>query len=88
VPKCEIFDSSDFHDFYTIKSLWEEDFGIAINFFLFRGSFGIWSLEIPDAYAQSNFNEYFFLVWQKQIFMKLVRPFVSVNRDFLNFSLF
>ncbi len=21
VPKCEIFDRSDFHDFYTIKSL-------------------------------------------------------------------
>jgi hypothetical protein len=22
VPKCEIFDRSDFHDFYTKKSLW------------------------------------------------------------------
>jgi hypothetical protein len=22
VPKLEIFDGSDFHDFYTIKSLW------------------------------------------------------------------
>jgi hypothetical protein len=22
VPKCEIFDNSDFDDFYTIKSLW------------------------------------------------------------------
>jgi hypothetical protein len=22
VPKCEIFHRSDFHDFYTIKSLW------------------------------------------------------------------
>jgi hypothetical protein len=28
VPKCEIFDHSDFHDFYTIKSLWEGDFGV------------------------------------------------------------
>jgi hypothetical protein len=27
VPKCEIFDRSDFHNFYTIKSLWEGDFG-------------------------------------------------------------
>jgi hypothetical protein len=22
VPKCEIFNGSDFHDFYTIKSVW------------------------------------------------------------------
>jgi hypothetical protein len=22
VPKCEIFDRSDFDDFYTLKSLW------------------------------------------------------------------
>jgi hypothetical protein len=25
VPKCEIFDCSDFHDFYTVKSLRESD---------------------------------------------------------------
>ncbi len=30
VPKCEIFDRSDFHDFYTIK---------LIFFLIFRGSF-------------------------------------------------
>jgi hypothetical protein len=42
VPKCEIFDHSDFHDFYTIKSLWEGDFGVKIKKFkqIFRGSFG------------------------------------------------
>ncbi len=28
VPKCEIFDGSDFHDFYTIKSLREGDFRV------------------------------------------------------------
>jgi hypothetical protein len=28
VPKCEIFDRLDFHDFYTIKSLQEDDFGV------------------------------------------------------------
>ncbi len=30
VPKCEIFDRSDFHDFYTIKpfSFWVGDFGL------------------------------------------------------------
>ena len=33
VPKCEIFDRSDFHDFYTIKSLWEGDFGVKIKCF-------------------------------------------------------
>ncbi len=28
VPKCEIFDRSDFDDFYTIKSLCEGDFRV------------------------------------------------------------
>jgi hypothetical protein len=42
VPKCDIFDRSDFHDFYTIKSLWEGNFGVNIKkmIFIFRGSFG------------------------------------------------
>ena len=41
VPKCEIFDRSDFDDFYTIKSLWGGDFWVKIKvFFIFRGSFG------------------------------------------------
>ncbi len=26
MPKCEIFDRSDFHYFYTIKPFWEDDF--------------------------------------------------------------
>jgi hypothetical protein len=42
VPKCEIFAHSHFHDFYTIKSLWEGDFGVTINIFslsICRGSF-------------------------------------------------
>jgi hypothetical protein len=30
VPKCEIFDRSDFHDFYTIKPFWVVDFGAKI----------------------------------------------------------
>ncbi len=33
MPKCEIFDPSDFHDFYIIKSLREGDFGVKIKFF-------------------------------------------------------
>ncbi len=42
VPKCEIFDWSNFHDFYIKKSLWEGDFWVKIQYNLkklFRGSF-------------------------------------------------
>jgi hypothetical protein len=41
VPKREIFDRSDFPEFYTIKSLRLGDFGVKIKKFLkiFRGSF-------------------------------------------------
>ena len=31
VPECEIFDRSDFPDFYTIKSLRMGDFGVKIK---------------------------------------------------------
>jgi hypothetical protein len=34
VPKREIFDRSDFPDFYTIKSLRLGDFGVKIKIFL------------------------------------------------------
>jgi hypothetical protein len=41
VPKREIFDHSDFSDFYTIKSLRVDDFGVKIkkNLKIFRGAF-------------------------------------------------
>ncbi len=41
MPKHEIFDHSDFPDFYTIKSLRVGDFGVKIKRILkiFRGSF-------------------------------------------------
>ncbi len=41
MPKREIFDRSDFPDFYTIKSLRVGDFGVKIkkNLKIFRGSF-------------------------------------------------
>jgi hypothetical protein len=41
VPKREIFDRSDFPDFYTIKSLRVGDFGVKIKkiYKIFRGSF-------------------------------------------------
>ncbi len=40
VPKCEIFDRSDFHYFYNIKPFWIDDFGVKIltYFFKFWGS--------------------------------------------------
>jgi hypothetical protein len=34
VPKHEIFDHSDFHDFYAIKSLTVSDFGVKIKIYL------------------------------------------------------
>jgi hypothetical protein len=30
-PSVRFFDRSDFHDFYTIKSLWGGDFGVKIS---------------------------------------------------------
>ncbi len=30
MPKCEIFDRSDFHYFYTIKPFWIDDLGVKI----------------------------------------------------------
>ncbi len=41
VPKREIFDRSDFPDFYTMKSLRVGDLGVKINkkLKIFRGSF-------------------------------------------------
>ena len=41
MPKCEIFDRSGLHDFYTMKSVREGDFGVKkIKIKIFRGSFG------------------------------------------------
>ena len=41
MPKREIFDRSDFPDFYTIKTLRVGNFGVKIkkNYKIFRGSF-------------------------------------------------
>ncbi len=42
MPKCEIFDRSDFHDFCTLKSQQEGDFRVKIKkiYKIVRGSFG------------------------------------------------
>ena len=57
VPKCEIFDRSDFPDFYTIKSRREGDFGVKIKKFETNIQRFIWGSKIPYAYAQSNFKK-------------------------------
>ncbi len=57
MPKREIFDHSDFHDFYAIKSLTVSDFGVKIKICLKNIKGFIWGREIPYAYAQSNFKE-------------------------------
>jgi hypothetical protein len=74
VPKCEIFDRSNFHDFYTIKSLWEGDFGVKIKkcFLLFRVYLG--ARNSTSASAQYNFRNDFFLLWAKKFVGKLLRP--------------
>jgi hypothetical protein len=88
MPKCEIFDRSDFLDFNTIKSLCEGDFGVKIkNFFIkiFRGSFRGAKFLIR---MLSLFIRRFFLsLGPKNFFsVELLRPLVSVNNFFLNFS--
>jgi hypothetical protein len=39
VPKCEILDRSDFHDFYTIKPFWVGDFGAEMLTNIFKKYF-------------------------------------------------
>ncbi len=83
VPKLEIFDRSDFPDFYIIKSLCVGDFGVKIKKIL-KNNYGfIWGCKVPYAYAQCIFKEDFFLSLGKNFFFsqKLLRSFVSVNRD-------
>ncbi len=90
MPKCEIFDRSDFHDFYPIKSLWEGDFGVKIKCFkkkILRGSFGAakFLTRMLSLILRRNFCK----VWTKIFFFwKLLRAYVGVNSDFLKFSLF
>jgi hypothetical protein len=61
VPKCEIFDLSGFHDFYTIKS----------------------QREGGGRLCCQNKKMYICIFC-----VVLLRPFVSVNNDFIKFLLF
>jgi hypothetical protein len=68
VPKREIFDRSDFPDFYTMKSLRVGVFGVKINNFLKNILGFIQGCKIPYAYAQCIFKEVFFLSWGQKFF--------------------
>ncbi len=58
VPKREIFDRSDFPDFYTIKSLRVGDFGVKIkNFFKSFGQKKFFSVAFLGPLV--NFNKNF-----------------------------
>ncbi len=52
MPKCKIFDLSDFHDFYTIKSLWGRLCGFKK---MYIWGF-IWGRKTPYT-SQSNFKK-------------------------------
>ncbi len=92
MPKREIFDRSDFPDFYTIKSLHVGDFGVKIKkkLKIFRGAFRGAKFLTRMLIAQSVFKEVFFLSWgQKRFFsVELLRSLVSVNNAFLKFFIF
>ncbi len=64
VPKHEIFDRSDFPDFYTIKSLPVGDFGVKKKKIIkiFRGSFG------AAKFLMRIWRRYYFLLWAKKKF--------------------
>jgi hypothetical protein len=58
VPKCEIFDRSDFDDFYTITSLCEGDFGVKIkgDFFCKFGPKNFFSVELLRPLVSVNID--------------------------------
>jgi hypothetical protein len=82
VPKREIFDRSDYPDFYTIKSLRVGDFGVKIKKFkkIFRGA------KFLTRMLSLFLRRFFSKFWPKKKFVcGALRPLVSVNNDFLKF---
>ncbi len=89
MPKREIFDRSDFPDFYTMKSLRVGDFGVKKKFLqIFRGSFR--GAKFLTRMLSVFLRRFFFLSWGQKIFFsgELLRPLVTVKNDFLNFLIF
>ncbi len=68
MPKREIFDDTDFPDFYTMKSLRVGDFGVKIKKFLqiFRGSFR--GAKFLTRMLSVFLRSFFFLVGAKNFF--------------------
>ncbi len=68
MPKREIFDRSDFPDFYTIKSLRVGDFGVKIKkiYKIFRGSFSgaKFLMRMLSVFLRRFFSKF----WPKKIF--------------------
>jgi len=86
VPQRGIFNRSDFPDFYTIKSLHVGDFGVKIKKFknIFRGSFR--GAKFLTRMLSLFLRRLFFKLGPKIFFsVKLLRPLVSINNDFLKF---
>jgi hypothetical protein len=50
VSKCDIFDGLDWHNFYTIKSFWGDDFGAKYKLVIIIFG-GAWYHLISDAQA-------------------------------------
>ncbi len=56
MPKCEIFDRSDFPDFYTIKSSWVGDLVLCARISSRRACSV--HASVPDAHAEGIQNEH------------------------------
>ncbi len=83
MPKCEIFDRSDFPDLYTIKSLHVGDFGVKIKNLLkiFRGSFR--AAKFLTRMLSLFLRRFFKKLGPKKVFsVEPLRPLVSVNNEF------
>ncbi len=86
MPKCEFFNRSDFHDFYTIKYLWVDDFGGKMIFYIFRGSC---ALKFFTCMLSLILRRIFLVEFgPNNFFLELLRPYVSDNSNCLNFLLF
>jgi hypothetical protein len=90
VPKCEIFDRSDFPDFYTIKSLRVGDFGVKINFFFSQIFWGLFmGAKFLTRMLSLFLRRLFYKLGPKFFFsVELLRLLVGINNDFLKISHF
>jgi hypothetical protein len=57
VPKREIFDRSDFSDFYTIKSSWVGDLVVKISTYYFNFCGSSAAFIVSDAHAEHTHQE-------------------------------